>query len=305
MTLIQFKYAIACDQENSFSSAAKKMFTSTPNISKAIANLEGELGYSLFTRSSKGLEITHKGKLFIRHAHNILSELNFISILDVEMPCYKLRISTIPITYFFNAFKKLSIFYQEMDWVKFQYNSNSENIVDEILKGQSDLGIIVSPKGYFDVNFYLKQGITSLCISTLDVNLYFKNNHSIVKNYLESGIINYNELATCTLIDYIQDTFLLNYAFQVDPSLMIINHSKTIRIDDTHWKFKFLSDSNYFSIGTQIPNELMLEYEIMAIPISNASVNVYVLHLTNQPLNKPAEKYLEILREDLCSKCKI
>ena len=51
----------------SFNQAAKVLLNSQPNISRAINNLEGELGCKLFDRSHRGVKLTKQGKLLYEH----------------------------------------------------------------------------------------------------------------------------------------------------------------------------------------------------------------------------------------------
>lgn len=48
-------------------SAAHALFLSQPSVSRAIANLEEELGCRLFTRSKKGVELTPEGEQLYKH----------------------------------------------------------------------------------------------------------------------------------------------------------------------------------------------------------------------------------------------
>ena len=76
MTLKQLKYLITiADNGLNISSAAEKLFTSQPGISKQIKYLEAELGMQLFKRKGKSLvSITNAGLEVIEKARNILRE---------------------------------------------------------------------------------------------------------------------------------------------------------------------------------------------------------------------------------------
>lgn len=60
----------------SINKAAQNLFTSQSNLSHSIRVLENELGFSLFTRNSKGISLTPEGRLFVQSAQTILSEYN-------------------------------------------------------------------------------------------------------------------------------------------------------------------------------------------------------------------------------------
>lgn len=56
MTLQQIKYIITVADEASISKAAIKLYVSQPRLSNAIHEVEDELGFKIFDRSSRGLQ---------------------------------------------------------------------------------------------------------------------------------------------------------------------------------------------------------------------------------------------------------
>ena len=76
MNFTHLKYAVEVDKTGSISKAAENLFMSQPNLSKAIKELENELGFSVFTRTSKGIITTTKGSEFISRAHAILVQVS-------------------------------------------------------------------------------------------------------------------------------------------------------------------------------------------------------------------------------------
>ena len=81
MTLKQLKYLIGVvDSGLNITSAAERLFTSQPGISKQLKQLEAELGVQLFTRRGKSLAaITPAGREVIARARKILREVENIS----------------------------------------------------------------------------------------------------------------------------------------------------------------------------------------------------------------------------------
>ena len=68
MDLNLLKYVIATDKNQSISKAADELYVSQPNISKAIQIVEKEIGFPIFTRTSRGVTTTNEGKAFIKKA---------------------------------------------------------------------------------------------------------------------------------------------------------------------------------------------------------------------------------------------
>ena len=68
MTILQVLYVLEVARQNSISKAAENLFVSQPALSLQIKNLEAELGYDLFTRTSKGISLTELGQRFCEDA---------------------------------------------------------------------------------------------------------------------------------------------------------------------------------------------------------------------------------------------
>jgi len=69
MDLRHLRYFIAVAEEGSLTVAAeKRLHTAQPSLSRQMRDLEAELGCALMTRSSKGVELTAAGRVFLDHA---------------------------------------------------------------------------------------------------------------------------------------------------------------------------------------------------------------------------------------------
>ena len=75
-TLNLYNIFLAVAQTGSISSASKRLFISQPAVSKAIKQLEDELGTTLFFRSSKGVSLTEDGELLYSHIQSAFNEIN-------------------------------------------------------------------------------------------------------------------------------------------------------------------------------------------------------------------------------------
>ena len=76
MNIQQLTYIVEIANRKSISRAAEYLFVSQPALSQQIRNLEKELGYRVFRRTSKGLELTEKGNLFYEKAQEMLEDWN-------------------------------------------------------------------------------------------------------------------------------------------------------------------------------------------------------------------------------------
>ena len=80
MTLIQLKYFQTICKYNNITRASAELHVSQPSLSNAIRELEREFGVSLFTRRSRGLELTPEGRYFLDEADKLLDQAEQLTI---------------------------------------------------------------------------------------------------------------------------------------------------------------------------------------------------------------------------------
>jgi DNA-binding transcriptional LysR family regulator len=73
----QLRYFVAVAKLGSISAAARELFTSQSTVTEAIKNLEADLGITLVQRRARGMELTHSGHKFLRHAQHILADVSY------------------------------------------------------------------------------------------------------------------------------------------------------------------------------------------------------------------------------------
>ncbi len=75
MNTLLFQYAVEIEKTGSITKAAQNLYMAQPNLSKAMKDLEKEIGYDIFRRTSGGIQVTQKGSDFLYHSRNMLEQM--------------------------------------------------------------------------------------------------------------------------------------------------------------------------------------------------------------------------------------
>lgn len=76
MELSQLRYFKAVAETEHFTRAAELLHVAQPSLSKAISNLESELGVRLFERGSRSVYLNDYGRAFLKRVNHVLTELD-------------------------------------------------------------------------------------------------------------------------------------------------------------------------------------------------------------------------------------
>ncbi len=75
MNIVYLKYAITIAKAGSLNKAAEELFIAQPNLSRAVKELERELGITIFDRNSKGITLTDDGEKLVNEGKKIISAI--------------------------------------------------------------------------------------------------------------------------------------------------------------------------------------------------------------------------------------
>lgn len=76
MNLTHLRYMVEVERHGSITKAAAALYMGQPNLSKAIKEMELEVGIPIFKRSAKGVVPTEKGQEFLQYAKAIIVQMD-------------------------------------------------------------------------------------------------------------------------------------------------------------------------------------------------------------------------------------
>lgn len=165
-------------QSNTFAEAAQNLFLSQPALSTAIKNMESQLGGKLFIRSTRRVELTPEGKLFLPKVQRVL--VDYDGAIDDVKALFKaqqgsLVISAMPsyasgplpeiIHTFTTQYSNITI--RVLDVVM-------EKVIDNVKQQRAELGFVFAPQSM--------QGLVFEPLMNDKFCVVMPKNHSLAKN---------------------------------------------------------------------------------------------------------------------------
>lgn len=249
MNILHLKYAVEIANTGSISKASKNLYTSQPNLSRAIRELESELKIKIFSRSSKGIEVTVEGEEFLIYARNALAQIKRIEGISESNNKSKERLSvSVPrSSYFSYAFAQFSKEVQSHSSIELMYKeTNSMRTIFNIISEEYDLGIVRYQNNFdrYFTNFFEEKKLNYETINEFEyVLLVSKNNPLALKDEIVE-----NDLKDMTEISH-GDPYV--------PTLPLIDIKRAELSQVTNKRIMIYERSVQFTLLEQVPNTFM------------------------------------------------
>ena len=191
--LSQYKIFYEVAKAGNISKAAKELYISQPAISKAIGKLEDSLGLSLFTRSSRGVQLTSEGEILFEHAREAFEALErgeqeLRRIQEFDIGHLRIGVSNTLCKYILLPY--LKTFIDQYPHMKVTIESQSTvQTLNRLEQQKIDLGLVAEPSLRKDLSFIPVMDIQDIFVSTRAYleNLYLREGSDT--NIFETGNI--------------------------------------------------------------------------------------------------------------------
>lgn len=231
--LSQYRIFYAVAKAGNISKAAKELYISQPAISKSISKLEDTLNTTLFTRNSRGVQLTEEGQILFEHTRAAFEELQIGEqelkrIREFNLGHIRIGVSNtlcrfIMVTY-------LKGFIEKYPHIKITIESQSTTHTLSMLEQQRiDIGLIAEPKSHRNLEFLPVMEIEDIFAATpsylenltlregadADIfqvgNIMLLDKKNLTRSYIED-YMNLNNIAANNLLEVTTMDLLIEFA---------------------------------------------------------------------------------------------
>ena len=144
MTLQQLKYAVVTAEKGTVSEAAASLYIAQPSLTKALKELEKEMGISIFNRTNKGVFVSKEGEVFLGYARQVLEQAALITEKYTHQSGGKQEfcVSTQHYSFAVNAFVDLIQVYGSDNYDFSLRETQTYEIIDDVARLKSEIGIL-------------------------------------------------------------------------------------------------------------------------------------------------------------------
>ncbi len=294
MTIQQLKYVIAIAECGSISMAAERMFVAQPSVSKSVAELEKEMGITIFNRSNKGVYLSEDGTNFLSYARQVIEQTELLERqFKAAAPTRRVfAVSSQHYAFVVNAFVELVKEYGKDKYEFTLRELKTAEIIEDIRTRRSDIGILFMSR-------FNREVITHI-LANEDmefVKLFTAKPHVFVskKNPLAGKKkITLEDLKEYTRLTYDQG---LKNSFYFSEELHITEESpKNIVVSDRATLFNLLIGLDGYTISSGVLSSDLNGENIVAIPlVSDEYMDIGYITLKDRPLNAITNRYIEHL----------
>ena len=294
MELRHLRYFLTLAEELNFTRAAERLMIAQPPLSRQIKDLEEELGSPLFVREHHALRLTEEGVLFRDYATRIIA-LADQSVTDVQEYGQNLK-GTLYLAEvegkgphlmagWISEFAKL---YPNVQFVL--WNGTSDEVVNRIRKGLSDVGVIMRP--------YDPSGLHSVQVYSEPWVAMFRSDHPLAKK--KKTKISMSELAGFDLIIPSRESRLREISdwFGVSSATPHV----VARIANVVTAYELCKEGLGVAIYPAAVEDIVTDnedIEIREISDKGISASYVLIYSDEHPLHAIAQKFTEHIRSTI------
>lgn len=292
MNIQHLRYVVAIANSGTFREAAEKLFVSQPSLSIAIRDLEEELGFKVFSRTSSGTFLTRRGMEFYERAQSLVKGFDSFehTYLQSEEDRGEFSVSSQHYDFLPPLMTEFSRLFPEYSKLRI-FESTTVQILDEVAQGHSELGIIYlnkrNTKGIMQKLDKLRLEVVDLI--DFQTHLYVRKGHPLT----EKEEVSLDDLVGLPTVRFTQEKE--EYLYYSENFFDTSDSSVTFDVTDRATLNGILERTDAFATGSGFLDSQSV-HGITVIPLKGTSENrmVYVKR-EDMELSQCACDFIEVM----------
>ena len=296
MTLQQLKYVTTIANIGSISEAAKRLFVSQPSLTKAIKELEKEMGITIFDRTNKGITVSKEGERFLGYARQVLEQA---ALLEEQYKSQsggkkQFSVSTQHYSFAVNAFVEL-LKGAEID----QYDvplreTKTYEIIDDVAHMKSEIGLLY----YNDFNRPVLEKLihtnelTFTELFTAHPHIFIGKTHPLA----HKEVVSMDELEEYPYISFEQGDH--NSFYFSEEIFSTVVRPKHIRVRDRASLFSLLLGLDGYTVSSGVIDKEVNGENIISVPLAEEGL-MHIGYITNNKMQRSrlGQEYIHALEQ--------
>ena len=296
MTLQHLKYVTTIANIGSISEAAKRLFVSQPSLTKAIKELEKEMGITIFDRTNKGITVSKEGERFLGYARQVLEQA---ALLEEQYKSQsggkkQFSVSTQHYSFAVNAFVEL-LKGAEID----QYDvslreTQTYEIIDDVAHMKSEIGLLY----YNDFNRPVLEKLihtnelTFTELFTAHPHIFIGKTHPLA----HKEVVSMDELEEYPYISFEQGDH--NSFYFSEEIFSTVVRPKHIRVRDRASLFSLLLGLDGYTVSSGVIDKEVNGENIISVPLAEEGL-MHIGYITNNKMQRSrlGQEYIHALEQ--------
>ena len=296
MTLQQLKYVTTIANIGSISEAAKRLFVSQPSLTKAIKELEKEMGITIFDRTNKGITVSKEGERFLGYARQVLEQA---ALLEEQYKSQsggkkQFSVSTQHYSFAVNAFVELLKGAGIDQYDVSLRETQTYEIIDDVAHMKSEIGLLY----YNDFNRPVLEKLihtnelTFTELFTAHPHIFIGKTHPLA----HQEVVSMDELEEYPYISFEQGDH--NSFYFSEEIFSTVVRPKHIRVRDRASLFSLLLGLDGYTVSSGVIDKEVNGENIISVPLAEEGL-MHIGYITNNKMQRSrlGQEYIHALEQ--------
>lgn len=297
MTLLQMSYLLEVERCGSINRAAQHLFVSQSSLSGAIAEVERELGITVFRRSNRGVTLTEEGRELLSQIAPLVERSRKISRYYSERRAEnRIHLSIAAQRYPF-CVKAFVEFLRDVEEPRAEVSLKEmemSTVIAEVAAQQSDLGIIFLSEmtEHFIGRILEERNLVFTPLVSLRPHVFMRRDHPLAGEQA----VTMEQLRRYPYAAFTQSDSNLHYAEEVVVGTPA-DFDQVVYVSDRATIYSVIAHTNCVSTGSGVLPDGFGDERLIALPLlSQQEMRLGYITLRGVALSERGRQFVEILR---------